>query len=103
MKKNREIEKYELFECSCRSIEHICKVGYYIDLDDKNKWIDDFSIEQIFIKDEGFWARLINSFKYLFNYGNIWVNATLLKPKDVKRLIKIAEKYIEDEKNNPIL
>ena len=83
----KEIEKFEYFECDCRAIEHVCRIGYYIDeqweTENKGETLADFQIEHILVKDEGFWTRFKNCLWYLFNYRNIWLNCTLIKRTDI--------------------
>ena len=85
-----QIEKTEYFECACASNEHT--LVFNLDVEDKELYTS------VFLHDyRSFFARCWVAIKYIFGYKckyGHW-DCTILKGKDIPRLISLLKKLEE--------
>lgn len=79
-------EKY--INCSCSSLEHICRLTYYSDE-------PDFLYFTVHLNNLSFWKRLILGIKYIFGYQSKYgcVEEIMLKTDECFDMINFMNEY----------
>jgi len=81
---------YVILYCSCGGFDHQLRLV--------SLWDDEYGIEVISPFNVGFFNRLKRALQYIFCGQNLYSFDMVLKEKDVKALIKHANKFLRDHK-----
>ena len=91
------IMKKRYLECNCGSADHLIRFGWFTDEKDPDSQY--LYIEVQTNEYRGFFRRLLEAFKFVFNFGRLtWAESILFVP-EAEELRDIIDEYLKEQES----